>query len=224
MYTSMISVQILNIASLLLLKALFLGFFCFIFDVDLPSFFLDFRVWLFANDLKLLISNLIFHDDLWQLYSRNIVNGVIVSSDKTKKFHFTGTAQLTITPDLLLENLNSDKNFTCVSWIWSQMESSCFNEKLHKARQSFFSLKSKTLQPPSILMLQLYHSKVLSILLYGFPAWYPDIVTLKCLESFQCSCLSWIFGRTSFYQEHPKRSQFLFISYYLLIHLSTSTT
>ena len=68
---------------------------------------------------------------------------------------------------------------------------------------------------PNIIKLQLYHSMVLSILLYGFPAWYPDFTSLKRLESFQRSCFSWIFGRKRSYQEHLKRSKFLPICYHL---------
>ena len=68
---------------------------------------------------------------------------------------------------------------------------------------------------PFIIKLQLYYSRVLSILLYGFPAWYADITSLKRLESFQQSCFSSIFGRKRSYQEHLKRSQFLPICYHL---------
>ena len=81
-----------------------------IFVIDLPSIFLDCMVWLFADDLKLLFSNLNFHDDLWRLYSRNLINGMIINSDKTKCLHFSGTAQITFPPDLLLENVNSHKD------------------------------------------------------------------------------------------------------------------
>ena len=89
-------------------------------------------------------------------------------------------------------------------------------KKLHKARQSFFALKSKVpFKTPSIIKLHLYHSMELSILLYGFPAWYPDITSLKRLESFQRSCFSWIFGRKGSDQEHLKRSNFLPICYHL---------
>ena len=89
-------------------------------------------------------------------------------------------------------------------------------KKLHKARQSFFPLKSKVpFNIPSIIKLQLYHIMVLSILLYGFPAWFPDITSLKRLEYFQRSCFSWIFGRKRSYQEHLKRSKFLPMCYHL---------
>ena len=89
-------------------------------------------------------------------------------------------------------------------------------KKLHKPRQSFFALKSTVpFSTPSNIKLRLYHSMVLSILLYGFPAWYPDITSLKRLEFFQRSCFSWIFGRKRSYQEHLRRSKFLPIWYHL---------
>ena len=53
-----------------------------IFVNDLPSIFLDCMVWLFADDLKLLFSNLNFHDDLWRLYFWNLINGMIINSDE----------------------------------------------------------------------------------------------------------------------------------------------
>ena len=172
-------------------------------------------VWLFADDLKLLFPNFKFHDDLWRLYSWNLVNGRIVVSVKTKCIHFTGNAVITFQPDLLLVNLNSLKDlgvYVGYDLKWNHH----VIKKLHKARQSFFALKSKVpLNTPSIIKLQLYHSMVLSILLYGFPAWYPDITSLKRLEFLQCSCFSWIFGRKRSYQEHLKRSQFLPICYHL---------
>ena len=161
-----------------------------IFVDDLPSIFLDCMVWLFADDLKLLFSNLNFHDDFWRLYSWNLINGMMISFDKTKCLHFSGTAQITFPPDLLLENVNSHKDlgvYVAYDLKWNLH----VTKKLHKARQSFFALKSKVpFNTPSIIKLQLYHSMVLSILLYGFPAWYPDITSLKRLESFQRSCFS----------------------------------
>ena len=81
-----------------------------IFVNDLPSIFLDFMVWLFSDDLELLFSNFHFHADHWRLYSRNLMNGMIINFDKTKCLHFSGTAQITFPPDLLLENVNWHKN------------------------------------------------------------------------------------------------------------------
>ena len=172
-------------------------------------------VWQFADDLKLIISNLKFHDDLWRLYSWKLINGMIINSDKTKCLHFSGTAQITFPPDLLLENVNSHKDlgvYVEYDFKWNLH----VTKKLHMARQSFFALKSKVpFSTPSFIKLQLDHSMVLSILLYGFPAWHPDITSVRRLESFQRSCFSWIFGRKRSYQEHLKISKFLPISYHL---------
>ena len=64
-------------------------------------------VLLFADDLKLLFSEPDFHDDLWRLYSWNLINGMIINSDKTECLHFSGTAQVSFPPDLSLEDVNS---------------------------------------------------------------------------------------------------------------------
>ena len=195
--------------------SVFGSFLFLIFVNGLPFVFLDCMVRLFADILKLLFSNLNFHDDLWRLSSWNLLNGMIVNSVKTKCIHFTGTAQITFPPELLLENMNSHKNLVvCVGYDlkWNHH----VTKKLQKTPQIFFALKSKVpFNTPSNIRLQLYHSMVLSTLLYGFPAWYPDITSLKRLESFQRSGFSWIFGRKRSYQEHLKRSQFLSICYHL---------
>ena len=66
--------------------------------------------------------------------------------------------------------------------------------KLCTARQCFFSLKVKIpFNTPSHVKLHLYRSLVLSVLLYGFPAWYPDVSKLKKLENFKRFCFLWIF-------------------------------
>ena len=52
-------------------------------------------------------------------------------------------------------------------------------------------------------------------ILYGFPAWYPDVSMLKKLENFQRSCFLWIFGRKSFYLKQVKDNNFLPLCYQL---------
>ena len=144
MYTSIISLRISYIACVVFLRALFLGLLCFWFSLriyQLPIL-LDCMVWLFDNESKLLFSNLIFHDYRWQFYSWNLVIGMIVNSGKNKSIHFTGTAQITFPPDLLLENVNSHEDFgVCVGYDLKLNHH--VTAKLQKARQSFFALESK---------------------------------------------------------------------------------
>ena len=81
-----------------------------IFVNDLATIFLVCMVRLFADDRKLLFSHLNFHDVLWWLYFWNLANGMIMNSDKTNRIHFTGTAQITFPPDLILDNVNWHKD------------------------------------------------------------------------------------------------------------------
>ena len=172
-------------------------------------------VWLFADDFKLFLSIPIFHNDLCRRYSWNLVNGIIAKSEKIKYFHLTGTTQMTLPPELQIENVFSHKDLGVRNGYnlkWNHH----VTKKLHKARQIFFARKSKVpFNTPSIKKLKLYHSMVLSIFLYVLPAWYPDNKSLKRLESFQHSCFSGVFGRKRSYQEHLKRSQLLLFCYHL---------
>ena len=67
-------------------------------------------MWLFADDLKLLSSNLDFHVDLWRLYSWSLLDGMIVNSDTNKCLHFCGTTHITFPPELVLENVMLHKD------------------------------------------------------------------------------------------------------------------
>ena len=212
MCMSMTSVRIFYFASVMFLRALILVFFCFPFLLTIYHLS-SWTGW--SGCLKLLFSNINFHDDLRRLSSWNLFNGMIINSDRTKCLHFSGTAQITFPPDRLLENVNAHKVlgvYVGFDLKWNLH----VTEKVHKARQGFFALKSKVpFNTPCIIKLQLYHSMVLSVLLYGFPAWYIDIKSLKRLESFQRSCFIWIFGRERYYQEHLNRSKFLPSCYHL---------
>ena len=139
-------------------------------------------VWLFADDLNMLFTDLNFHDDLWRLYSWNICNGMIANACKTKCLHFNGSAKISTTQHEVLENVSSHKDlglYISNDLKWGFHVTS----KLCKARQCFFSLKAKIpFNTPSHVKLHLYRSLVLSVLLYGFPAWYPMYPCLKNLR------------------------------------------
>ena len=180
---------------------LFLGF-----VNDLPSIFLDSMVWLFADDIKILFTNLNFHDDLWLLYSWNIYNGMIANACKAKCLHFNGSAKISTTQHEVLENVSSQRDlglYIINDLKWGLHVTS----KLCKARQC---LKAKIpFNTPSPVKLHLYRSLVPSVLLYWFPAWYPDVYMLKKLEKFLRSCFLWIFGRKSSYLKQLKDNNFL---------------
>ena len=54
---------------------------------------------------------------------------------------------------------------------------------------------------------------VLSILLYGIPAWHPDVTRMKEMEKFQKSCLRWVFGSKLQYEQQLKNNDILLVSY-----------
>ena len=148
-----------------------LGPFLFlVFVNDLPSIFLDSMLWLFADDLKMLFTNLNFHDDLRRLYSWNICNGMIANACKTKCLHFNGSAKISTTQHEVLGNVSSHKDLDV--YISNDLKWGFHvTSKLCKARQCFFSLKAKIpFNTPSHVKLHLYWSLVLSVLLYGFSA------------------------------------------------------
>ena len=193
-----------------------LGPFLFlVFVNDLPSIFLDSMVWLFADDFKMLFTNLNIHEDLWRLYSWNICNGMIANACKSKCLHFNGSAKISTAQHEVLENVSSDKDLGV--YISNDLQWGFHvTSKLCKARQCFFSLKAKIpFNTPFHVKLHLYRSLVLSVLLYGFPAWYPDVSMLKKLENFQRSCFLRIFGRKSSYLKQVKDNNFLPLCYQL---------
>ena len=54
---------------------------------------------------------------------------------------------------------------------------------------------------------------VLSILLYGIPAWHPDVTRIKEMGKFQKSCLRWVFGSKVQYEHQLKSYNILPMSY-----------
>ena len=45
---------------------------------------------------------------------------------------------------------------------------------------------------------------VLSFLLYGIPAWHPDVTRMKEMEKFLKSCLRWVVGSKLQYEQQLK--------------------
>ena len=61
----------------------------------------------------------------------------------------------------------------------------------------------------------LYKACVISVLLYGYPAWYPDICELRKLENLNYHGLRWCFGCDN-YEKLLQKSHSLPISYQLI--------
>ena len=62
---------------------------------------------------------------------------------------------------------------------------------------------------------------VLSILLYGIPAWHPDVTRIKELNKFQKSSIRWIFGFEPQYEQQMKSQNILPVCYQIELLMFT---
>jgi len=193
-----------------------------IFINDLPSIFLDCIPWAFADDLKLLFSSLNFADDLTRLNNWNIANGMLVNASKSKCLYYHGKQKLLLSI--------SDEPIECValhqdlglhinnSLRWNSHTSL----KISKARRSFFLLKSNIpWNTPSKVKINLLRSMVFSIMLYGIPAFLPNLTQLKELENFQKHCLKWALGSSIPYEDSLKKYAILPVCYFIELQIFT---
>ena len=67
----------------------------------------------------------------------------------------------------------------------------------------------------------MYTCMVLSILLYGIPAWHPDVTMMKEMDKFQKSCLRWVFGFKVQYEHQVKSYNILRVGYQIEILMFT---
>ena len=54
---------------------------------------------------------------------------------------------------------------------------------------------------------------VLTILLYGIPAWHPDVTRMKEMEKFKKACIRWVFGSKLQYEQQLKSCDILPVLY-----------
>ena len=130
----------------------------------------------------------------------SIANGMVANLDKTKCSAIKGQPIVFLgSTEPLGLYISNDLN-----WV-SHVEI-----QLNKARRAFYALKSRIpFNTPSRTKLNLYRALVISILIYGIPAWFPDITRLKEMERFQKSCFRWVFGHQQSYEFELKINQFL---------------
>ena len=158
----------------------------------------------FADDVALVSST---RDQLqrktWDLSLAAIRLGLNISSKKTK------TMQLTETPlpvELENENLEEVEEFTHLGSIMSKSNATAkdITNRLQKAKSSFVKL-NKVWRSPNIrekTKIKIYHSNVLSVLLYGAECWRVTQRDSQRLSGFHTSCLRRYVGYTG-----PRRSQ-----------------
>ena len=80
-----------------------------IFNIDLPSVFLDSMSWFFADNLKLIFSWLVFENNLARLSAWNIANGTLINAKRSRCLIFEGEVNVFIGHDSV-ENISSHKN------------------------------------------------------------------------------------------------------------------
>ena len=88
--------------------------------------------------------------------------------------------------------------------------------KFVRARRALSYLKhSVPSNLSSGVKFNLYKACVISVLLYGYPAWYPDVCELRKLENLNYHGLRWCFGCDT-YEKLLQKSHSLPISYQLI--------
>ena len=104
---------------------------------------------------------------------------MITNSSKTKSLPSAGKSAVLLKVSESLENVKLHKDlgiFIARDLKWP----SHVQIQLNKARKAFFSPRYRIpSNTPSKTKLNLYTSMVLSILLYGIPAWHPDVTRMK---------------------------------------------
>ena len=189
---------------------------------DLPSIFQDCIPWAFADDLKLLFSSLNFAADLTRLNNWNIANAMLVNASKSKCLYYHGKQKLLLSiSDEPIEcvALHQDLGLHINNYLrWNSHTSL----KILKARRSFFLLKSNIpWNTPSKVKINLLRSMVFSIMLYGIPAFLPNLTQLKELENFQKHCLKWALGSSLPYEDSLKKYAILPVCYFIELHIFT---
>ena len=114
-----------------------------IFINDLPSIFLDAMIWLIADDLKLLLSPLNFHNDLTRLYIWNLSNGKSANLKKTNCLNFKGLTSVTMN-DCRLKTVVSTKDLGIIvshNLEWTVSVQTEFT----RAQRCFYSMKQNIL-------------------------------------------------------------------------------
>ena len=137
---------------------------------------------------------------------------MIAISSKTKCLPFAGKPAVLLNASESLENVKLHKDlgvFIASDLKWPGH----VQIQLNKARKALFSLRYRILFTPSTTKLNLYTSMVLSFLLYGIPAWHPDVTRMKEMEKFQKSCLCWVFGSRLQFEQQLKSYDILPVSY-----------
>ena len=126
--------------------------------------------------------------------------------------------------------LNSDEPIECVALhkdlglhiINSLRWNSHTALKISKARRSFFLFKSNIpWNTPSKVKINLLRSMVFSIMLYGIPAFLPNLTQLKELENFQKHCLKWALGSSLPYEDSLKKYAILPVCYFIELQIFT---
>ena len=156
----------------------------------------------FADDLKVHFDCILqlIQSDLDALLHWSVLNGLSFHPSKCKCIPFSD-----VMPDLML-NLGSnelpfeksieDLGFTVTSNLdWTNH----IETKLAKCTRVFnFMRRNIPFSTASPRKKLLYHSLVVSVLLYGSPVWSPSVTYLKKLEKFQMRAFKWICSDKSY--------------------------
>ena len=156
----------------------------------------------FADDLKVHFDCILqlMQSDLDALLHWSVLNGLSFHPSKCKCIPFSD-----VMPDLMLnlrpnelpfEKSIEDLGFTVTSNLdWTNH----IETKLAKCTRVFnFMRRNIPFSTASPRKKLLYHSLVVSVLLYGSPVWSPSVTYLKKLEKFQMRAFKWICSDKSY--------------------------
>ena len=157
----------------------------------------------FADDTKLVCSSTnVFGDsqeDINRLYNWSNSNSLKFNASKCSYIHISKKT----TGDLFLNNeklrkveSTTDLGIEVTSCLRCDFH---IRSKLNKAKQNFNYLRHNVpYSLPNKVKFNLYSACVLSVLLYGSPAWHAGLTHLQLLEKFNEKCLRWCFDKRSY--------------------------
>ena len=174
-----------------------------VYIVDMSSLSETSSCFCFADNTKLSCASSDFFTDcqrdLNKLVDWSSVNSLKFNAEKCVYIHISEAHQCDFKIDQVsLQKVHNTTDLgveICSILKWSRH----IRNKLTKAQRSFNGLRHNVpYSLPNKVKQNLYKSCVLSVLLYAYVAWFPDIGHLRLLEKFYWKGLCWWYGKRNY--------------------------